>query len=191
MLISRKQNRMTNPPTITINCNALETDPTFKYLGLLFTSDLSWSRHIEGVCTKAKKILGLLYRRFYQYADQQTLRQPLDSSRSLWMWPEAVLYVHSVFGSSSILHSLWYHCREGYPCGVCITTAKSAWWSTLLLQLREFTPVGGNCKVYLPDKGTRNIWAAKGGWVFYYTFLRVLMLKCKPCCQIQIVNFQI
>ena len=75
MLISRKRNRMTNPPTITINGNTLETVPTFKYLGLLFTSDLSWSRHIEGVCTKAKKILGLLYRRFYQHADQQTLRQ--------------------------------------------------------------------------------------------------------------------
>jgi len=106
-------------------------------------------------------------------------------------WPEAVLYVHSVFGSSSILHSLWYHCREGYQCGVCITTAKSTWWSAdsaLLLQLREFTPVGGNCKVYLPDKGTRSIWTAKGDWVFYCKFLRGLMLKCKPCCQIQIVN---
>ena len=75
MLISRKRNRMTNPPTITINGNALETVPTFKYLGLLFTSDLSWSRHVKGVCTKAKKILGLLYRRFYQHADQQTLHQ--------------------------------------------------------------------------------------------------------------------
>ena len=46
----------------------LETVSTFKYLGLLLTSDLSWSKHIEGVCTK-KKILGLLYRRFYQNAD--------------------------------------------------------------------------------------------------------------------------
>ena len=35
MLISRKRNRMTNPPTITINGNTLETVPTFKYLGLL------------------------------------------------------------------------------------------------------------------------------------------------------------
>ena len=43
MLISPKRNRMTNPLTITINGNALETVPTFKYLGLLFTSDLSWS----------------------------------------------------------------------------------------------------------------------------------------------------
>ena len=75
MLISRRWNRMTNPPTITINGNTLETVPTFKYLGLLFISDLSWSRHIEGVCTKAKKILGLLYHWFYQHADQQTLRQ--------------------------------------------------------------------------------------------------------------------
>jgi len=38
-----------------------------------------------------------------------------------------------------------------------VTTAKSAWWSAPLLQLREFTPVGGNCKVYLPDKGTSSI----------------------------------
>jgi len=29
MLISRKWNRMTNPPTITINGNALETVPTY------------------------------------------------------------------------------------------------------------------------------------------------------------------
>ena len=75
MQVYGKRNRMTNPPTITINGNTLETLPTFKYLGLLFTSNLSWSRHIEWVCTKAKKILGLLYRRFYQHADQPTLRQ--------------------------------------------------------------------------------------------------------------------
>ena len=55
MLISRKRNRMTNPPTITISGNALETVPTFKYLGLLFTSDLSWSRHIEGVAMHQSK----------------------------------------------------------------------------------------------------------------------------------------
>jgi len=30
----------------------------------------------------------------------------LDSSRSHWMWPEAVLCVHSVFGSSSIYTAL-------------------------------------------------------------------------------------
>ena len=69
-------------------------------------------------------------------------------------------------------------------CIHCVTTAEKstsevfvsllprapAWWSALLLQLRKFTPVGGNCKVYLPDRGTRGIWAAKGGWVFYCKF---------------------
>ena len=63
------------PPTITINGQILGSVPTFKYLGLLLTSDLSWSKHIEGVCTKAKKILGPLYRRFYQHTDQETLCQ--------------------------------------------------------------------------------------------------------------------
>ena len=44
MLIPRKRNRMNNSPTITINGQILESVPTFKYLGLLLTSDLSWSR---------------------------------------------------------------------------------------------------------------------------------------------------
>jgi len=37
--------------------------------------------------------------------------------------------------------------EEGYQWGVCITAAKSTWWSVLFLQLREFTPLWGNCKV--------------------------------------------
>ena len=36
---------------------------------------------------------------------------------------------------------------------VSLQPRMPAWWSALLLQLTEFTPVGGNCKVYLPDKG--------------------------------------
>ena len=64
-----------NPPAITINGQTLETVSTFKYLGLLLSSDLSWTKHIEGICTKAKKILGLLYHQFYQHANQETLLQ--------------------------------------------------------------------------------------------------------------------
>ena len=59
MLISRKRNRMTNPPTITINDNVLETVPTFKYLAP--KQRKSWAY--------------ILYCRYYQHADQQTLRQ--------------------------------------------------------------------------------------------------------------------
>ena len=75
MLISRKQNRMNNLLAVTINGQMLETVYTFKYLGLLLTSNLSWSKHIEGICTKTKKILGLLYCWFYQHVNQETLLQ--------------------------------------------------------------------------------------------------------------------
>ena len=47
----------------------------FKYLGLLLSSDLSRTKHIEGIYTKTKNILGLLYLWFYQYANQETLLQ--------------------------------------------------------------------------------------------------------------------
>ena len=38
-------------------------------------SDLSWSPHISNLCVKARKLVGLLYRQFYQHADPSTLLQ--------------------------------------------------------------------------------------------------------------------
>ena len=35
------------------------------YLGVCLTSNLSWSAHTQAVCSKAKQLLGLLYRKFY------------------------------------------------------------------------------------------------------------------------------
>jgi len=63
----------TNP--IMLGGTVLEVVSTFKYLGLLISSDMSWSNHIKDICSKARKILGLLYRRYYQYADESTLLQ--------------------------------------------------------------------------------------------------------------------
>ena len=58
-----------------VHGTVLEVVSTFKYLGLLISSDMSWSNHIKDICSKARKILGLLYRRYYQYADESTLLQ--------------------------------------------------------------------------------------------------------------------
>ena len=65
MIISRKKNHGSSFPTLILNGSILDAVPTFIYLGVLFLSNLSWSDHIQGVCSKAHKILGLLYRRYY------------------------------------------------------------------------------------------------------------------------------
>ncbi len=62
-------------PPLMLNGVPLERVETFKYLGLLLSTGLSWSRHIDSVCSRAKKILGLLYRQNYGHVDSTTIRQ--------------------------------------------------------------------------------------------------------------------
>ena len=76
MLISCKRKWINNPsPYYNYQWPNTGKCPYIYVFSLLLTSDLSLSKHIEGACTNAKKILGLLYCRFYQHADQDTLRQ--------------------------------------------------------------------------------------------------------------------
>ena len=46
---------------------------SFKYLGVFLSSDLSFTQHIESTCSKARRILGLLYHRFYNNANIITI----------------------------------------------------------------------------------------------------------------------
>ena len=41
----------------------------------MLTSNMSWTKHIESKCATARKLLGLLYRRYYKHACEETLRQ--------------------------------------------------------------------------------------------------------------------
>ena len=75
VIISRK-----NSSTLSLNQLYLLGDPLprvecYKYLGLLISSIILWSMHITATCSKAKQILGLLYRCFYGSANPDTLKQ--------------------------------------------------------------------------------------------------------------------
>jgi len=77
------------PPVFTISNLQLES---LKYLGLLFTMDLSWTTHITSIYAKTKQILGMLYRQFYQQSQLGTLlklytslvRPHLEYASPLW-----------------------------------------------------------------------------------------------------------
>ena len=76
MLITRKKRpRPMHPPAILINGTPLDMVDSYKYLGLLISSDLTWSHHIDSICSKARKILGLLYRRFSHDTEPHALLQ--------------------------------------------------------------------------------------------------------------------
>ena len=46
----------------------------FKHLGLVISSELSWSNHITSISAKAKRILGLLYRQYYNHVERHVLK---------------------------------------------------------------------------------------------------------------------
>ena len=67
MLVSRKRINVTTPPPLVLCNHIISRVYQFTYLGVLITFDLllTWGEHTHAVCTKARKMLGLLYRTFY------------------------------------------------------------------------------------------------------------------------------
>ena len=74
MVISRKRMPTTPASPILLNGIPLERVELFKHLGLA-SSDLSWSNHITFICAKAKRILCLLYRQYYNHVEGDVLKQ--------------------------------------------------------------------------------------------------------------------
>lgn len=74
MIISRKKGSSQHAyASLTLNGQPLELVDSFKYLGVTLSSDLSWSLHTTNICNRARKILGLIYRRFYLDSSPATL----------------------------------------------------------------------------------------------------------------------
>ena len=74
MIVSWKRNPSLPESQLQLSGSLLERVERYKYLGILITSDLSWSPQVVSVCSKARRVFGLLYRRFYGLAYQDTLK---------------------------------------------------------------------------------------------------------------------
>jgi hypothetical protein len=75
IIVSRRKTPVTPTTPLLLNGTPIEKVESFKHLGLLISSDLSWSNHMNSICSKAKRILGLLYRGYYNLVDNNTLKQ--------------------------------------------------------------------------------------------------------------------
>ena len=75
MIISRKRSHAIAPPTLHIEGVPLPFVTSVKYLGVLITSNLSWSQHAANIHTKVRQLIVMLFRRFYKNADPGTLLQ--------------------------------------------------------------------------------------------------------------------
>ena len=75
MVISRKINPTLPDAPLQLFGTSLDQVDSYKYLGVLLTGNLSWSLQVESVCARARRVLGLLYRRFYGLASRESLKQ--------------------------------------------------------------------------------------------------------------------
>ena len=71
---------VTRKPALTVMGNTLDKASSFKYLGVWIPKNLSRSKHVSKICFKAKKIIGLIYRQYYQHSNTDTLKQLYISS---------------------------------------------------------------------------------------------------------------
>jgi len=96
LLLSRKR-VPTYTQTVVADGQPLEKVQPYKYLRVLISSNLSWGNHVSNICSRAKKHMGMLYRRFYHDADSNTPRILYTTSvRPLLEYPVPVWDPHLV-----------------------------------------------------------------------------------------------
>ena len=60
-------------PTLYVEGIPLAYVNSVKYLGILITSNLSWSQNISNLQLKVRRLIGMLYRKFHKNAETNTL----------------------------------------------------------------------------------------------------------------------
>ena len=75
IFVSRKWIHSATPPPLYIRAGSqIQRVDYVKYLGVILTSDLTWTKHITIICSKVWKLTGMMYRRFFHCDPQLMLR---------------------------------------------------------------------------------------------------------------------
>ena len=64
---------LTSLSPLFLNGSQLGQVNSFKYLGIIITSNLSWSPHIQFVCSKTHQAIGTICHNFYKHASPHSL----------------------------------------------------------------------------------------------------------------------
>ena len=72
-IVSKRRQPHLPPVGLRLHNSVLEQVESYRYLGVLLSSKLTWNDHIDQICSKARKLVGMLYRRFYNWTDTNTL----------------------------------------------------------------------------------------------------------------------
>ena len=62
MLLTHKRDAFC--PTMMLNNQSLEIVTQYKYLGVIISSNLCYSQHVQEICKKARRMLGIIYRNY-------------------------------------------------------------------------------------------------------------------------------
>ena len=73
MLISRRRKLPKNFSPLYLNNVQIESVSHFKYLGVWISDNLTWSKHVESICCKARHILGYMFRTFSPHCNQASI----------------------------------------------------------------------------------------------------------------------
>jgi len=92
LLFSRKRLPTLPDVPLIFNGYAINNVSLVKYIVAILSSNFSWSNHISAISSKARKLIGVLYQKFYHHSDPQTLlrlnqsliRPHLEYTCSIW-----------------------------------------------------------------------------------------------------------
>ena len=63
---------LTPDTPLVVNDYCLSRVDHFKYLGVTLSADLTWGKHISYITHKTRKLIGMFFRNFYKFSNQDT-----------------------------------------------------------------------------------------------------------------------